>query len=90
MTVSTKALESAATINGSHTINQGSYNECRLIYCERPREGMEDTVPAVTDTGDLYWVTVGEDGAVKCVWEANNLIYDDLERFLIPDEDEDE
>lgn len=90
MTVSMKALERAATINGSHTINQGSYSQRRLIFCEWPREGMEDTVPAVTDTGDLYWVTVGKDGKVTCILEAHNLIYDDLERFLIPDEDDDE
>lgn len=85
MTVSTKALEHAAENNGSYTINPGLYSERLLVYTERPREGREDTVPAVSDTGGLYWVTVDAAGKVTDAHEAHDLIYDDLERFIIPE-----
>lgn len=85
MTVSTKALEHAAENNGSYTINPGLYSERLLVYTERPREGREDTVPAVDEVGGLYWVTVDAAGKVTDAQEARGLNYDDIERFIIPE-----
>lgn len=85
MTVSTKALEHAAENNGSYTINPGLYSERRIVFCERPRDGREDTVPAVDEVGGLYWVTVDGDGNVTDAQEARGLNYDDIERFIIPE-----